>query len=56
MRRWNGWGDDTISLHLPGSAAHFLEQRLGPGKPPRDATLAQVVKQVPESRLPEHPL
>ncbi len=55
MRRWNGWGDDTISLHLPGSAAHFLEQRLGLGKPPRDATLAQVVKRVPESRLPGHP-
>ena len=56
MRRWNGWGDDTISPHLPGSATHFLEQLLGPGKPPHDATLAQVVKLAPETRLPEHPL
>lgn len=56
MRRWNGWGDDTISTHLPGSAARFLEQLIGPGKPPLDTALAQVVKQVPDSRLPEHPL
>jgi alkyldihydroxyacetonephosphate synthase len=56
MRRWNGWGDDTISLHLPGSAERYLEQLLGPGTSPHDATLAQVVKQVPDTRLPEHSL
>jgi alkyldihydroxyacetonephosphate synthase len=56
MRRWNGWGDDTISVHLPGSTARYLEQLVGPGTPPHDVTLAQVVKQVPDSRLPEHPL
>lgn len=56
MRRWNGWGDDTISMHLPGSSARFLEQLIGPGKPPRDAAWAQVIQQVPASRLPEHPL
>ncbi|HET8908183.1 MAG TPA: FAD-binding oxidoreductase [Ktedonobacterales bacterium] len=56
MRRWNGWGDDTISLNLPGSAARFLEQVLGPGTPPRDATLVQVVERVPESRLASHSL
>lgn len=56
MRRWNGWGDDTISQRLPGSAARFLEQLVGKGNPPRDVTLAQVAAQVPASRLPEHPL
>ncbi|HKW22341.1 MAG TPA: FAD-binding oxidoreductase [Ktedonobacterales bacterium] len=56
MRRWNGWGDDTISLHLPGSTTRYLEQLVGPGTPPHDVTLAQVVQQVPDSRLPEHPL
>ena len=56
MRRWNGWGDDSISQHLPGSAARFLERLLGKGKPSHDATLAQVVKQVPATRLPEHSL
>ena len=59
MRRWNGWGDDTISQQLPGSAARFLARVLGPGKPTHDATLEQVIQQVPASRLPEgarHPL
>jgi alkyldihydroxyacetonephosphate synthase len=56
MRRWNGWGDESIGQQLPGSAARFLEQLVGKGKPPRDVTLAQVVARVPSSRLPEHPL
>ncbi|HEU5349457.1 MAG TPA: FAD-binding oxidoreductase [Ktedonobacterales bacterium] len=56
MRRWNGWGDETISQHLPGSAARFLEQLLGKGKQPHDVTLAEVVQRVPATRLPEHPL
>ena len=56
MRRWNGWGDESIGQQLPGSAARFLEQLVGKGKPPRDVTLAQVVALVPSSRLPEHPL
>src|SRR6185312_14587030 len=56
MRRWNGWGDDTISQRLPGSAVRFLEQLVGKGRPPHDVTLAQVAAQVPESRLPEHSL
>ena len=56
MRRWNGWGDESIGQQLPGSAVRFLEQLVGKGKPPHDVTLAQVVAQVPASRLPEHPL
>ena len=30
MRRWNGWGDDTIPYPLPANAPAFLEERLGP--------------------------
>ncbi len=56
MRRWNGWGDTTITYPLPASAAAFLAQRLGPGSPPRDAALGQVAAAVPASRLPDHPL
>lgn len=56
MRRWNGWGDDTIPYHLPGNASAFLEEWVGAGTPPRDATLADVVATVPPSRLPDHPL
>jgi alkyldihydroxyacetonephosphate synthase len=56
MRRWNGWGDDTITYPLPDSAARFLEALVGPGTPPQDASLEQVVGLVPASRLPDHPL
>ena len=31
MRRWNGWGDDTVDYPLPDNAADFLVPRLGPG-------------------------
>jgi len=56
MKRWNGWGDDTIDYPLPPAAARFLEAQVGPGSPPRDASLEEVVASVPPSRLPAHPL
>lgn len=56
MRRWNGWGDDTEGYTLPKSAAKFLHKVLGPGKSPRDAALEDVLRRVPPSRLPAHPL
>lgn len=52
MKRWNGWGDDTISSPLPMAAAGFLRAVIGPGTPPRDATLAEITATVPASRLP----
>lgn len=56
MRRWNGWGDDTIPYPLPANALAFLEELVGPGAPARDATLAAALASVPPSRLPAHPL
>lgn len=56
MRRWNGWGDETVTYSLPPSAACFLENILGPGTPPQDVTLPDVLRGVPRSRLPAHPL
>lgn len=56
MRRWNGWGDERTEVHLPDAGAAFLAARLGPGQPLADASLAEVLAQVPPSRLPEHPL
>lgn len=53
MKRWNGWGDDTIPSALPPTAGAFLRELVGAGTPPRDATLAQVTATVPASRLPE---
>ena len=29
MRRWNGWGDEATTYHLPESAGHFLETKVG---------------------------
>ena len=56
MRRWNGWGDETVVYPLHESPRHFLEELVGPGIPPHDAKLEDVVEAVPPSRLPEHPL
>ncbi len=56
MRRWNGWGHAAVSHPLPDSAAAVLAEQVGPGTPPRDATLHAVMASVPPSRLPPHPL
>jgi alkyldihydroxyacetonephosphate synthase len=51
MRRWNGWGDEADDTHVGATPRRFLEQALGPATGPRDATLAEVVASVPDSRL-----
>jgi alkyldihydroxyacetonephosphate synthase len=56
MRRWNGWGDDTISFPLPESAHRFLVKKIGEATPLPDAGLDEVLARVPQSRLPDHPL
>ena len=56
MRRWNGWGDDTVVYPLHDGPVAFLEMLVGPGTPPRDVTLEDVTFSVPSSRLPAHPL
>ena len=60
MRRWNGWGDDTVKAHLAPEALDFLRAQVGPTHAPRDAELASVCVQIPASRfgvdVPEHPL
>lgn len=56
MRRWNGWGDDSITHNINLDALQFLQQRVGPGTPTEDATLAQACASIPASRLPAHPL
>ena len=56
MRRWNGWGDEAFNMALPPSAGNFLAQLLGKASPLKDATLEQVMGNVPASRLQAHPL
>ncbi len=46
MRRWNGWGDDSIAAALPPEAIDFLRAAIGPGVPPRDAALADVCARI----------
>jgi len=55
MRRWNGWGDDGVSMPLPPTATTLLAELVGASEPPTDATLASVVAGVTPSRLPDDP-
>jgi len=52
MKRWNGWGDETITAPLSATATAFLEHGVGVGTPPQDVTLEEVVANLPVSRLP----
>lgn len=56
MRKWNSWGDESVSFPATPEARKYLGEVLGAATPLPDATLAQVVAQVPASRLPAHPL
>ncbi|MCL5057201.1 MAG: FAD-binding oxidoreductase [Actinobacteria bacterium] len=56
MKRWNGWGAVDTDYPLPDAGRAFLEDRLGSGAPPEDATLEECLGKVPPSRLPDHPL
>ena len=56
MRRWNGWGDDTIEAHLPDGALDFLRERIGAAQRSVDATKEQALACIGPSRLPAHPL
>ncbi|MBL6751896.1 MAG: FAD-binding oxidoreductase [Nevskia sp.] len=52
MRQWNGWGEDGHADVLGEPALAFLRQAVGAAAPTRDAVLAEVLAQVPPSRLP----
>jgi alkyldihydroxyacetonephosphate synthase len=56
MRRWNGWGDDSIIYPVPPSARSFLDQRVGIGRQPKDISLQEILRQLPKSRIPRHDL
>ena len=56
MRRWNGWGDDTVLYPLAPAAERFLVEQIGAGTPVRGAGLQEVLARIPESRLPENSL
>jgi len=51
MRRWNGWGDEEQDYPLSKTAAMYLDSRIAPGHPTPDATMAEVIATIPESRM-----
>lgn len=52
MRRWNGWGDDSIRLDVPSRALALLRERVGEGCVLADAPFDEAVGKVAPSRLP----
>lgn len=57
MRRWNGWGDDSISTAVPAEAMAFLTETVGPGTPGPSATLEETCARLDRehpSRLARH--
>ncbi|HNS51408.1 MAG TPA: FAD-binding oxidoreductase [Anaerolineae bacterium] len=56
MKRWNGWGDDSFNYPVGEGPRCFIEDLIGAGSPPIDATLSEVLTSIPQSRLPAHPL
>lgn len=55
-RRWNGWGDDSYIKEVPEHGERLIRSVIGETKALKDASLESVMAQVPESRLPQHPL
>ena len=55
MKRWNGWGDETIHNPLPASTVQYLEGMIGKGALLRMLHWANISK-CWGIRLPAHPL
>ena len=56
MKRWNGWGNVYTNYPVPASAQSYLANLFGSLDPQPDAAYETVLKSVPTSRLPAHPL
>ena len=52
MRRWNGWGDDTVDHAVPAAAARLIHGTCGPGDTTPDASLASVLARLPAPAVP----
>jgi alkyldihydroxyacetonephosphate synthase len=56
MKRWNGWGDDSIQMNLPPKGLSLLQALVGKGRSQPDYPLEKFLEQIPHSNLPQHPL
>lgn len=54
MKRWNGWGEETVNLELPAAALDHLAGEIGPASEPVDADRRTWMDKVPRSRLEGH--
>lgn len=52
MRRWNGWGDESTSYHVPPPAVTFLEGAMGPGRTLPDASFEEALHAAGKTSLP----
>jgi alkyldihydroxyacetonephosphate synthase len=51
MKRWNGWGHESLDVASPTAGLAFLQQRLGSSICLESPTLDQVLQEVPASRF-----
>ncbi len=51
MRRWNGWGDESVKFELNEDAQAFLRERVGAGTPAPSASFEAACEGIPASRL-----
>ena len=56
MKRWNGWGEESIKYPISHFAVQYLNDRLGMGRRIPDSSLESALDSVPASKLPPHPL
>lgn len=56
MKRWNGWGEDSINPHLPNTAQAMLAEKVGAANPGPSTALEKMVDRVPQSNLKPHRL
>jgi alkyldihydroxyacetonephosphate synthase len=56
MKRWNGWGDETIHYPLPDSAARYLASLAGESTRLEDVSFGQALATVGTPHLPHHTL
>lgn len=55
MRRWSGWGEESIMVKLPDSVRGFLIELVGQGVRLPDASLEVALTRIPASHLEVDP-
>jgi alkyldihydroxyacetonephosphate synthase len=56
MKRWNGWGDESVNMAIGPGGLRVLTSLIGDGRPLSDVPLQKMLEEIPSSRIPQHPL